>query len=627
MTYNSLPMQEKLNLAVETGAISPQIAEGMQKLTPGVIVSHKNWGIGKVASWDVSTEKIVIDFENKKGFPMQFVNAVSALTVLSDDHIFARRINDPEGVRTQAASDPLVLVGSILKNFNGSTTAEQLSAALVPAVFDLPSFKKWWDAAKKKLKSDRHFILPSKKTDPITYHENEVSAVDQLTDQLKAARFPKDQVTIAEAIVREGSAFRDEPEKLAEVMAFLEDTAHRNRKFHTPQAITLLLAREDMEKAVGKKIETQTGSSIDQILRETRSSLPEIFLKLPAGKLRDVLNHFPAAFGEGEAWQGIALNLAKTGQGRTISEIANFFERSKCSEIFGSSLIKWVSDRSILTEMLIWLCRERGGDFPEVFNAELLNAIFSSLERDALDERRTTRLQDLLTDDRTLLADLLETASDDNVKSALKRLQLSPSFSDLDKRSLIARIIKLRPAMQSLVDDDNSQEDLSISVSWPSLTARKNDYENLINNLIPQNIRDIAVAREQGDLRENFGFKAAKEQQRVLARRRAEMARDLSLAHGTDFSNPDSSQASLGTTVTLDNEDGSQTIYSILGAWDSAPDMGIVSYKAAIGQALLGKKIGDAVELPGDGVKRRATLVTIVPFTDLAKIDEIFKKA
>jgi transcription elongation GreA/GreB family factor len=154
------------------------------------------------------------------------------------------------------------------------------------------------------------------------------------------------------------------------------------------------------------------------------------------------------------------------------------------------------------------------------------------------------------------------------------------------------------------------------------LEKRKEEYEDLVNRQIPQNTKDIATARSYGDLRENFEFKSAKEQQRVLMRRRAEADRDLSRARGTNFENPDTSQVSIGTVVTLREAGGTEETYCILGAWDSAPDLGIISYKAVIGQALLGKSVGENVELPTESGTRRVTILRIEPFTSLDGLRE-----
>ena len=91
-------------------------------------------------------------------------------------------------------------------------------------------------------------------------------------------------------------------------------------------------------------------------------------------------------------------------------------------------------------------------------------------------------------------------------------------------------------------------------VSWVSLEKRKLEFDDLVNKQIPKNIEEIQIAREYGDLRENFEFKAAKEMQSVLARRRAEGERDLSRAQGTNFESPDSNIVSIGTVVVLTDE-------------------------------------------------------------------------
>jgi transcription elongation GreA/GreB family factor len=69
-------------------------------------------------------------------------------------------------------------------------------------------------------------------------------------------------------------------------------------------------------------------------------------------------------------------------------------------------------------------------------------------------------------------------------------------------------------------------------------------------------------------------------------------------------------------------ESGDNEVYTLLGAWDSAPDLGIVSYKAGIGQILLGRKPGDTVELPGDKGTRQFRIESITVFSDLDLLRE-----
>jgi transcription elongation GreA/GreB family factor len=203
----------------------------------------------------------------------------------------------------------------------------------------------------------------------------------------------------------------------------------------------------------------------------------------------------------------------------------------------------------------------------------------------------------------------------------MRRLMLSPVFDELTKRSLMARIIKLYPDLQSLVSGGQPEEKSeALVVSWSSLQKRKAELEELVNKKIPENSKEIGVARSYGDLRENFEFKAAKEMQAVLMRRKAELERALSNARGTAFENPDTSQASIGTIVTLrETTNGREETYTILGAWDGDPDRAIISYQTKIGQSLLGQHVGDVVELNAEGDIGRYAIVAIEP----APIDEV----
>ena len=264
-------------------------------------------------------------------------------------------------------------------------------------------------------------------------------------------------------------------------------------------------------------------------------------------------------------------------------------------------LDRWIRDHSITTETLYWLCKERGGEFSDLIQPRVFSAIISALERDQFNEvKRGGKLHDLLMDDRELVGDLLAGAEAETVRDATRKLLLTPVFEELNKRSLLARIIRIYPEMEALLTGESKDaKDESLIVSWESLEKRKEEYEDLVKKKIPENTKEISIARSYGDLRENFEFKAAKEMQRVLARRRAETEQALGRARGTNFENPETAQVSIGTVVTLKNvETGAVQVYSLLGAWDSDPANGIISYLTAIGQALLGHKAGEHLDLP-----------------------------
>jgi hypothetical protein len=101
-------------------------------------------------------------------------------------------------------------------------------------------------------------------------------------------------------------------------------------------------------------------------------------------------------------------------------------------------------------------------------------------------------------------------ASVSQARDLMRRLMLTPVFEELNKRSLMARMIKVHGELQNMVSGDPEEKEEALIVSWPSLEKRKGEYDDLISKKIPENTKEISIARSYGDLRENFEFKAPK---------------------------------------------------------------------------------------------------------------------
>jgi transcription elongation GreA/GreB family factor len=185
----------------------------------------------------------------------------------------------------------------------------------------------------------------------------------------------------------------------------------------------------------------------------------------------------------------------------------------------------------------------------------------------------------------------------------------------MDKRSLLARIVKSYPAIQSLISGEQTKQETNLIVSWESLERRKAEYHELVEKKIPANSKEIAIARSYGDLRENHEYKAAKEMQKILMRRKGELEAQLVRARGTDFSSTRTDIVSIGTIVrTTDLQTQQEQQFTILGAWDSEPEKGIISYLSPIAQSLLNRKIGEEVEFDVHDVRHHHRIESIDAF-------------
>lgn len=614
-------MTDELSQAVETGKIKQPVADQLALLAPEAFCTHKSWGFGRVAGWNLDADQILIDFAKRKNHPMRIDYAVESLTPIPNDHILARAATDKDAVLASAREDAIGLVRSIIDNLGGKATSDEIAATLVPTVFDTPAFKRWWDATRKKMKADGHFKMAVKKTDPFEILDAPVNSATGILETFRAARHPKDQLAALDLLSKSIPDLAANPDEAKALVSQIADIAQRLHRLQPAAAIEMLVTRDQIVDEIKDLEPDPAAPAIASILKAESSRLAELVNSIPGSRQRHVLEQFEAAFGE--QWTDKALSILNNSGPRLIADTCRLFEKSGKRDELRFTLERWISERSTSSELLIWLCKERQRRFPELFNPELLAAVFSALEADLLAEKRGTRLRDLLVDDRELVGDLLKDASRDVVRDSMRKLMLTPAFDDLSKRSLMARIVKLYPDTQDMISKEKGGERAqALTVSWASLEKRKKEFDHLVEKEIPGNLRDINIAKEQGDLRENAGFKAAKEHQRVLQTRRAEMERELANARGTNFENPPTDKVSIGTVVTVELADASTETFSILGAWDSAPELGIISYKTALGQALVGAAPGDPVELPSESGSRPATIRSIAPFTDLALLTD-----
>jgi transcription elongation factor GreA len=169
--------------------------------------------------------------------------------------------------------------------------------------------------------------------------------------------------------------------------------------------------------------------------------------------------------------------------------------------------------------------------------------------------------------------------------------------------------------MQSMISGEATKQDTTYQVSWESLERRKNEYHELVQKSIPANSKEIAIARSYGDLRENHEYKAAKEMQKILMRRKSELESQLVRARGTDFTNAKTDVVSIGTIVNVTDLDQNHAeTYTVLGAWDSDPDKGVISYLTPVAQSLIGHKPGEEVETQSDSEKKRYRIESIAPY-------------
>lgn len=606
------PEVEKL---VKAGKLSQPDAEKLSRLPVGAFCQHKSWGAGQVKEWDLLADRMVIDFEGKPGHSMKLSFAAGSLEPLPENHFLARRVGQLAELQDKAKNAPADLVALALSSNGNSMSLDQLEALLSPQIIPAAEYKNWWTAAKRALKNNRHIVVPAKRSEPIVQRASDRSHSDTMVSDFTNARELKDKLSALAVIRKDLDLFSNAAEELRPVFDDINSTVRKALKLHLKEALQLLLARDELIEAVSGASLAEGSVTLVDVLRDARASLADAVNSLPVSTLGRVYAAFPAAFPE-RAWVPEVLShLTKTG-GRAVSEIATLLDANDELDVLADYLKKAVRNRQLSTDLLVWMCKERKGLAESVFDLDFANSVLDALVNDHIagGPKRTGRLHDAFADDAGLMAEICADADEDELRLFARRILGTPVFDELTRRSLMGRIIKARPEMQQLMEEGASAQDNALIVSWESLEKRKLDLEDLVKNKIPQNKKDIQIAREYGDLRENFEYKSARQQQAVLLRLQSKYERELRNARGTDFSDAKSDTAGIGTVVEIEDvKTGAHETYTILGAWDGDPDRHIIAYLSGMAKALIGKAPGEEVELPSDEqhTTRRVRVVSI----------------
>ncbi|HEV8419309.1 MAG TPA: hypothetical protein VGQ43_11285, partial [Candidatus Udaeobacter sp.] len=530
-------MDAELEKLVEAGKLTTKSAGQLEKLTPGTFCLHKSWGFGRVREWNLLLNQIVIDFATKKSHPMQAQYAAENVMPLAPEHFLVRKSTDIASMKKLARENPVALVQNILESLDGSASAQQIGDWLIGDIFTEAEWKRWWESTRKALRASGGFSIPAKKTDPIQIRGEGVSHTDELLAAFHKAKQPKQQIAAVEQIINSYEQFKEPEKQLQPIVVAIENAAARNQKLHPELAFQLIIARDDLLAGVPSLHTTHIGLTLHKMIVDEEKRLSSILPNLPAAKEKRVLQALPAALGTG--WTERALRLMEARHGRMVAQIPRILNETGQHAELRTMLERSIREHSATSEMLIWLCGEKK-NWDDLINPDLLWAILAALEREQhYATPRASRLLKALVDDRELLGEMFKKVDVGLARDAMRRLQVTPLFDELTKRSLLARMVKVYPELESMIAGAEPQEKAALIVSWSSLEKRRAEYEEIVKVKIPENTKEIAIARSYGDLSENFEFKAAKQMQSVLMRRKAELEQMLHDARGTSFENPD----------------------------------------------------------------------------------------
>jgi transcription elongation GreA/GreB family factor len=587
----------------------------LQRLATGVLCLDNTWGIGVVKNVDAFYERVTIDFEKKRGHEMSFAYAAEALQFVADDHLLARKYKDAAALNALAESQPAEVVKIALRSY-GPLSVTRLQEILTSGIVKPEAWKTFWDPARKALKADPLVVIPAKRTEPITLLDKEMAYDAQWFSGLATERTPEgvfarldeleDSLTPQEL---DDHGRRVVGDRLAFLMLGFGDKDVGIRVQVTLAAWKWNVAPEQVNWAA-EASRFMTAESFLAAATAVSSRRLEEFLRFLTQQDRTKTVETLTA-----ALPLMTLNVLNSCMTFLLEEGAE----AACAAVFK----ELIGLRKAGVETLFWLARrpDRMAAWGLGTLGDLAFHIMPALEQTYMFERlkAANQLSELV-QQKAWLEAAVDSMNSVQRSSFVRSLRAMMGRVMADAQTMIGRVVLRYPELASLmVEKKDEQGEGQVAggfSSWRSVRQRQQQLEKLINEDIPKNSRDIGVARSYGDLRENFEYKAAKEQQAILLRRREEIEQGLKDIQGTDFSGFKTDVAGVGTCVKVQTADGRTQQFYILGEWDQDTELGIISCGSRMGKALMGHLAGEDVQVPGDAGEMMCRVLEVTGLPD-----------
>jgi transcription elongation GreA/GreB family factor len=584
-------------------------------LEPDLMCHDRTWGVGFIRRVDPFYKKVEIHFKRRRGHQMSFAYAAETLELIGDDHILALQHHQPDRVKELVKEDPTEVVRMTLRSF-GPQTVVQLQEILVPDVVPESGWRRFWEAARKGLKADPHVEMSAKRSAPIALLEKAFAYDAGWFRTLGAERsIPEILSRLDEYLREEGAGNIDE-----EARAILCDRLAFSIKGASGQdqgmvARSLMLARR-----FGIEPAALNGSyEMDRLFEP--STFLDAARTLPARDFKAFVDFLAEL--DLERSVELLVGLIPTLPVAPLTEIMDALLRLGRENRCRTALKSLTDVKQTPLDVMAWISRNL--DRIEAWGLGtrpiILNDMLSLLEL-SFGERRDRGYNTLVGqfEDPAWLQSMLGAMADDQRRNFLGRMKDTPAFEEMDRRSILGKIIKLYPALEAMMVTRPSVEGTGRPqgrlTSERSHAERQEQLRKLVHIDIPRNSKEIGVARSYGDLRENHEFKAAKEMQTLLLRREAELKEMLLEVKPTDFEGFPHDAAGIGTAVVLRHGDGTVERYVILGEWDRDEELGIISCTTRLAEALAGRRAGELVQVPSDGGEVEVRIESVSPLDD-----------
>lgn len=592
----------------------------------GNYVYHRTWGLGRIK--EIRDDRFTIDFLKKRGHRMSLKMAVSALNILSSEHIWVLRATVPrERLKTRVKEDPRWALRTVIMSFGNAADMKRVKTELVPRILSPAEWTKWSTEARNILKTDSSFDAVAGKLNHYSVRERPLPFDEKIYNKFRTDKnFFSRVKTLHEFLNHaEGEAAKAraklqqeveqgkvDDERAAEERRTIDDELERTLRSEYFGEMFEYFA--GFLKAPSGQLDNNIASFliVDKLIGEHPhlnpdirvhfrdlfmeiNDLEEVFKALDgAGLAKEFLAHVRS---DVEIWPHVYASIFLFYPTR---QIIDDIKKAGHLEVVAGLVTDIVDDYREHRLPFVWLVRNEGDaawfQKQDVRREKIMIGMIHLLDltyrdignrRDVPANRRLNRqISDYLFKE-SKLSDYIGSA---NEESITRIYTLVEDVKELDPSVKIRVRQRIKDTVPEYKFDDEAEKEtvrMGLLVTRFGYEGRQRELRQILEVEIPENSKEIGLALQKGDLRENAEYKAALEKQEHLKNAVSRLQEDLQNAQIFDLAEIDDSVISFGTEVQLTNLDSHATErYVILGPWESDPDHNIISYLSPLGAAL-----------------------------------------
>jgi transcription elongation factor GreA len=574
---------------------------------------------GRVAGLDPDAGLEVDLGGRSRHFPMA---QLDKLQHVEPDDVRALVVFEKDRLADLAEEDPEQLIGMVLETFGGRMNLKRVRRYVLPALGNR-TWGRWWSSVRKKIEQSPRIGSTGGRSPDLFVRAEPVDRAEQLRRRLDRA---KGLQKLSEARDILGETPQDEGrrrELLTHISEELVDLADRS----APDAHGLRLGA----LAVLEEVAREAPDAVPEESVDVQQVLEEIDLRqgltadlLESAMMTTVLEHLPSWMPE--RWGGVvgemmpdlpekgcrwaAGRLASEGDGELLEEAAEtilatpnphpgaviWLWKAATGENVDPAL-EGINRLSLLRKLLSVVASvSRGGEMPKKKRKAML-----SRARNAL-----------LSAGEGAIEEAAQEASDEEISALMAQVERNQGLTRKVRARAARSIRAARPELFRTSIPAWKQK--VIYTTEKGRQKRAEQYDYIINERMPEVIREIGEAAELGDLSENAEYTAALEERGRLSEQAGQIKDELSRARIITHELASASHVTVGTHVQVrDTESGEERELTFVGPWDAEPSDGVYSYQAPLSQKFMGKTTGERVTLTVSDEKRTYEIEQIEP--------------